>query len=134
MSHKDIKSILNMDKMVFDKIEFNRLGLKNDEKLKMEMATNIGKSEKGDRYRVSLTLKGEKQREYNFAITLTGFFSFDSDTPVDTTAQDVLIGKNAVAILLPYMRSELSLLTAQPDVDIVTLPIFNVNHMLDNEK
>ena len=42
-----------------------------------------------------------------------------------------LINKNAGAILMPYLRSELTLLTAQPDTDSVVLPIFNINKMLE---
>ena len=37
-----MKSILRLDKVVFDKIEFNRLGFKNDTELKLEIQTNIG--------------------------------------------------------------------------------------------
>ena len=43
-----------------------------------------------------------------------------------------LINKNAVAILMPYLRSELTLLTAQPDTDSVVLPPFNINKMFEN--
>ena len=48
----------------------------------------------------------------------------------DKIVQD-LINKNAVAILMPYLRSELTLLTAQPDTDSVVLPPFNINKMLE---
>lgn len=48
----------------------------------------------------------------------------------DKMLQD-LINKNAVAILMPYLRSELTLLTAQPDTDSVILPPFNINKMLE---
>ena len=40
---KEMKSILRLDKVVFDKIEFNRLGFKNDTELKLEIQTNIEK-------------------------------------------------------------------------------------------
>ena len=32
---------------------------------------------------------------------------------------------------MPYLRSELTLLTALPDTDSVVLPIFNINKMLE---
>lgn len=35
------------------------------------------------------------------------------------------------AILMPYLRSEVSLLTAQPETDCVVLPVFNINKMLE---
>lgn len=38
-----MKSILRLDKVVFDKIEFDRLGFKNDTELKLEIQTNIEK-------------------------------------------------------------------------------------------
>lgn len=44
-----------------------------------------------------------------------------------------LINKNAVAIMMPYLRSELTLLTAQPDTDSVVLPPFNINAMLESK-
>ena len=44
-----------------------------------------------------------------------------------------LVSKNTVAILMPYLRSEVSLLTAQPNTDTVVLPVFNINNMIDDE-
>ena len=43
-----------------------------------------------------------------------------------------LISKNSVAILMPYLRSEISLLTAQPETETVVLPVFNINRMMDD--
>ena len=131
MNQNEIISVLKMDKIVFDKIEFNRFGFKNENKINMELTTSIGKNEGENRYKVSLILKGNKKDEYNLSVILTGYFSFNLKSDMDITIKDTLISKNAVAILLPYMRSEVSLLTAQPDVDVVNLPIFNVNNMLE---
>ena len=82
-------------------------------------------------YRVTLMLKGEKKDEYTFEISLTGFFSFSSDEETDGELQNELISKNTVAIMMPYLRSQLSLLTAQPEVDCVILPPFNINKMME---
>lgn len=75
-------------------------------------------------------MKGTKQDEYNIDISLSGFFRVEGQVE-DKTVQD-LIKKNAVAILMPYLRSELTLLTAQPDTDSVVLPPFNINKMFGN--
>ena len=61
-------------------------------------------------------------------------FSRQEDCPKDELENqmvDALIEKNTVAILMPYLRSELTLLTAQPDTDSVVLPPFNINKMLE---
>ena len=49
-----MKSILRLDKVVFDKIEFNRLGFKNDTELKLEIQTNIGERKDKAAYKVTV--------------------------------------------------------------------------------
>ena len=126
----NFNSVLTLQKMVFDKIEFNRKGFKNTQELKFELQVQIGLGE-NDAYKVTLVLKGTKQDEYDIAISLSGFFKVEGQEQVkDQTVHD-LVSKNAVAILMPYLRSELTLLTAQPDTDSVVLPPFNINKMLE---
>ncbi len=122
-----IKSILKLQRMVFDKLEFNRKGFQNDNEIAFEIQVRIGRREEND-YKVTLVLKGDKQDEYTLEISLSGFFTIETD---DIVKAQNLINKNAVAILMPYLRSELTLLTAQPETDSVVLPPFNINKMLD---
>lgn len=128
---KNIKSILKLDKMVFDKIEFQRLGLKKDSELEFEIQSNIAQKKDTEIYKSTLTLKGKKPDEYIFEISLTGFFSVELDDELTKEIKNTLISKNTVAILMPYLRSEVSILTAQPEVDCVVLPPFNINSMMD---
>lgn len=121
---------LILQKLVFDKIEFDRKGFKNTNELKLSLQVQIGVSEDGA-YKVTLVLNGEKQEEYNILISLSGFFEIElQDGLKDEMAQE-LIKKNAVAIMMPYLRSELTLITAQPDTESVVLPPFNINKMLE---
>ena len=106
-----MKSILRLDKVVFDKIEFDRLGFKNDTELKLEIQTNIGERKDKAAYKVTVIAIGKK--------------------PDETDLKNELISKNSVAILMPYLRSEISLLTAQPETETVVLPVFNINRMMD---
>lgn len=124
----DYNSVLNLKKLVFDKIEFDRKGFKNDEKLKFELQAQIGLDEDGI-YKVTLVLNGTKKDEYNIVISVSGFFRVEGQVE-DQTANN-LITKNAVAILMPYLRSELTLLTAQPNTESVVLPPFNINTMFE---
>lgn len=127
----NFNSILTLQKMVFDRIEFNRKGFKNTNELEFELQVQIGLDE-NDTYKVTLVLNGTKQDEYDIVISLSGFFKIaEQDKLEDKIIQD-LISKNAVAILMPYLRSELTLLTAQPETDSVVLPPFNINKMFKN--
>lgn len=126
----NFNSSLTLQKMVFDRIEFDRKGFRNTEELKFELQVQIGLGE-DSMYKVTLVLSGTKQDEYNIVISLSGFFKVEGQEVLgDKMVQD-LINKNAVAILMPYLRSELTLLTAQPDTDSVVLPPFNINKMLE---
>lgn len=136
MRHKgegmgNFNSILTLQKMVFDRIEFVRKGFKNSNELKFELKVQIGLDE-NDTYKVTLVLNGTKQDEYDIAISLSGFFEVEGQEKLDDKVVQDLISKNAVAILMPYLRSELTLLTAQPDTDSIVLPPFNINKMFGN--
>ena len=127
----NFNSMLTLQKMVFDRIEFDRKGFKNTQKLKFELQVQIGLGE-NNTYKVTLVLNGTKQDEYHIVISLSGFFKIEGQEKLEDKMVQDLINKNAVAILMPYLRSELTLLTAQPDTDSVVLPPFNINKMFGN--
>lgn len=132
MQNKDgIYSALKLNKVVFDKINFNRWGFKNNEQIKLKIQPNISQKRGAEVYKVNLTLNGDKTDEYSFEISLTGFFTIEDDQNMTQELKNDLISKNAIAILMPYLRSEVSLLTAQPETDCVVLPVFNINKMLE---
>ena len=121
-------SVLTLTKMVFDKIEFERKGFKNENELKFRLQVQIGKN-RNSAYKVTLVLEGDKKEEYELQISLTGFFEIQNSDELSDSIVQALIEKNAVAILMPYLRSEVTLLTAQPETDSVVLPTFNINKL-----
>ncbi len=130
---KDIRSILTLEKLLFDKIEFQRKGFKGNQDVTFKIGVTIDKKSDENVYRVHLVLKGDKEQEYTMEIAATGYFSFDSSEALPEERKSTLINKNAVAIMMPYLRSEVSLLTAQPEVDCVVLPPFNVGKLLEQD-
>ncbi len=62
-----------------------------------------------------------------------GFFVIEDNETISEETRNKLISRNTVAILMPYLRSEVSLLTAQPGIECVVLPTFNINHMMDKQ-
>lgn len=126
-----MKSVLSMEKLVFDEITFTRSGFRNDaSNFEFEMEVSIGQDIEQDIYKVTLKLVGDKKEEYNIRISLSGFFSFSYESESKEELKKELLERNAVAIMMPYLRSQVSLITAQPDVDCVVLPPFNINNML----
>lgn len=115
---------------MFDRIEFRRLGFASEKDFEVEIESNIAQRQDTDLYRVTLILKGNKPEEYDLEISLTGYFRIEPDETISENLKNKLVTQNTVAILMPYLRSEVSLLTAQPGMDCVVLPAFNVNKML----
>ncbi len=124
------ESVLKLEKLLFDNINFKRKGFKNGNKIELKLQVQIS-HEPNDVYRIGLTFIGEKRDEYSLEIALSGYFSFEGNEEIPEDIRTNLLNKNAVAILMPYLRSQVSLLTAQPEVDCIILPPFNINKMME---
>ena len=75
---KNIESVLKLNKIVFDKIEFNRLGFKNDKELEFEIQSNISQRSETEIYKVTLVLKGKKPEEYTSTAMAAAWFFADT--------------------------------------------------------
>ncbi len=56
-------------------------------------------------------------------------FSFDSNGNI---LENPLIQRNTVAIMFPFIRSEITLLTSQPGMAPVVIPALNINKLLND--
>ena len=59
-------------------------------------------------------------------------YFFEFRTKLEQEKKDIIITKNTVAILFPYLRSQVTLMTAQPDIEPVVIPAININALLKN--
>ncbi len=125
----EYESNLILQHLVFDEIEFKRLGFKTESEVNYELEIQIGRDhDNQENYKVTLVLNGKKDKEYIFKIVLSGFFEIKNAENISD--KETLIHRNAVAIMMPYLRSEVSLLTSQPETNSIVMPIFNINKMI----
>lgn len=116
---------LELEKLVFDEMQFVRIGFEHNDEMKMSLELNIGTNDSDSlRKKVTITFNGFKDDEYNIMVKASGYFKISSE------ADEELIRNNAVAIIMPYIRSEISLLTAQPGMEPIVLPPMNIVEML----
>ncbi|MBQ7435036.1 MAG: protein-export chaperone SecB [Oscillospiraceae bacterium] len=137
------KSMLQLEKMAFEEIQFKRdtSASARDMDYDMDFTRDVGTAEDGNHFIVRLTanLRSKIPDVIKVKITLTGYFTCFCD---DERLKEKLINYNSVAILFPYIRSQISLITAQPDLTPVVLPPVNIVAMFeeteakesDNEK
>ncbi|MPM27928.1 hypothetical protein SDC9_74444 [bioreactor metagenome] len=120
-----IGSIVKITKVVFDEVSFIRKGFKNlESEPLLSIGGSVNKISDGE-YRVVLKLDVSKENEYDIAISISGFCSIDEECQ----NKDDLLQKNVTAILFPYARAELTLITSQPETDSLVLPEININEM-----
>ena len=117
--------ILNLKNLLFVELTFNRVNFKSKNDLQVEFGFSFNKREYGE-FVSSIRIIGTKKDEYNFVVRASGYFQI-SEAVEDS---DILIQQNAIAIVFPYIRSQISLLTAQPEVDPVILPPMNIAQMV----
>lgn len=84
-----------------------------------------------DGYKCSLALKMTDEEETTLLeIIVSGIFDFKSE--LNQAQKDVIITKNTMAILFPYLRAQVTLMTSQPDIQPVVIPAININALLQN--
>ena len=132
MEGKAVESVLKLDRISFENIHYSRdvnseLG-KND--FSMNFTRSIQTAEDGKKYRVSLTANmwSEVKGLLSLEITVVGFFTCECE---DESLKKTLVNDNTIAILFPYLRSQISLVTTQPDILPITLQPMNIAAMFE---
>lgn len=59
---RGIESVLHLEKIVFDTIEFKRVGFSSDKELELEIQSNVAQKEDAEVYKITLTLKGKNRK------------------------------------------------------------------------
>lgn len=125
--NQNSESIVKLHTLFFNEIDFWRSGKKI---LKSELKLNFAKSyEFDDEHKhcivhLACNLHDKDSEALKLHITITGEFTCDDP---DDSRRDTLLKKNTLAILFPYVRSQISIVTSQPGMTPIVLPPMNIN-------
>lgn len=129
-----VESVLKMEKLFFERIDFKRKIITSTPigNYKYNFTRNISTIDE-DHFVVSLqcNIKSSENDELNLCVKLTGWFECKSNNQEE---KNILIQQNALAIMFPYLRSQIILVTTQPDMLPIQLPIINITAMFKNEE
>jgi len=121
----DAKSILKMNNIYVKQFKFERKDNINvDDEPKYQIGKEIIQKEENT-FLVSLITKVSHE-SFELELAVTGEFQVD-----DMNVNEVLIYKNSISILFPYLRSELTILTSQPNMEPIVLPPININMLFE---
>lgn len=123
----DNNCVLKLNHLVFDEISFNRVNFKSESDLKFDIGFHFEQRDGGE-FIAGIRVSGEKEDEYAFVVRASGYFYLEEGVE----GRDIIAKQNAIAIVFPYVRSQISLLTAQPEVDAVVLPPMNIAQMVED--
>ena len=125
-----VQSVLKMESVVFDDLSFHREGFeKANAQTSLGVSRQVQKISDGQ-YRVTVQATAERKEVYVAKVQISGFCSIDESLE----NKDILLNSNAVAILFAYVRSQLTLLTAQPGTEPIVLPVMNIAKMLEESE
>ena len=124
MDIKDIRSNLQMKNFCFSKFSFVRDKVIKNGELNADIKKNIISI--GDHeYNVILTTTIEKD-DMNIELVAEAQFLYESE---DYSREESIINTNTVAIMFPFIRSQVTLLTSQPGMVPIILPPINTQKL-----
>lgn len=130
-----VESKLQMLGLYFSKFDFRLDGQLDSSPLKNSIVVNhSSKIDDANQVRIQIDLKLEdKQGLFELNLQTLGFFKLENPEDVSEEIAKEILEKNTVAIMLPFIRSQVSLLTTQPGMAPVLLPPIDVNAMLQDK-
>lgn len=122
MNIEKIKSELKMESFYFLECFISRNAIIENGALTMDLEKEINELDDG-KYSVKLTLIVNKEKkDLNVRVVAEGMFSMDNS---DAELVRSIMNTNAVAIMFPFIRSQVSLLTTQPGMTPIIIPPIN---------
>lgn len=127
-----IKSVLNMDKLIVNRIEFDRIDEDfTYDNLNIEVDRIVEKID-SLKFKVFLETRIKCPDEHiNVYIKVSGCFSLNQ--PWEDKTEEFPLLNNAVAIMFPFVRSQITLITSQPNMQPIVLPPININALLEKQ-
>ena len=125
-----VPASLKLENMFFSKIEYFREEDFQKTDYMIQFNREIKKSEENpQKYRVALEANiKDKNGRMELNIEIVGIFISDY-TEQDADLIKSIIQDNTTAILFPYLRSQISLVTTQPEFSPIILPPMNIAEM-----
>ncbi len=124
MDIESMKSQLRIEHFFFSKCFVERELKVTDGELRISVTKKIQQVEEGEhRYDVTLQLNLEKE-DLSIEIVANARFVFEAE---DYSKEQEIVEHNTVAIMFPYLRTQATLLTSQPGMAPVVLPLINTN-------
>jgi preprotein translocase subunit SecB len=120
------ESVLKLKTIQFTKISFERTAEIVSNSLGLTISRNIEFIDNDCIVILNVCIKAQ-DNSLNLEIVARAVFDIS-----ECKGNKTLAYKNTVAIMFPYVRSQVSLITTQPDMSPVIIPALNINALLED--
>lgn len=120
MNINQMKSNLKMENLYFPDCSIKRESDISEEEYNVDLQRSIKKIEEHI-YNVELKLSINKA-DLDLIVIASAKFTYESD---DYSMEENVVNANTVAIMFPFVRSQVSLMTTQPGMSPIVLPPIN---------
>lgn len=125
---------LQLIDLYFSKFDFVQERENNSENTEYTTSLNINYSiNQNDTSKIKIVIDTNiKTKDENICVNLqtVGIFDIDKDD-MEIEMYEQIIKGNTVAIMFPYIRSQISLITTQPGIAPIMIPPINVNALIE---
>ena len=129
MDIKKIQSDLKMEKFYFKECSITRDTVIESGPYSFDLQKDVSELTDGT-YSVVLTLRiNKEQGDMAVKVVAAATFSLEND---DAEFVNTIMNKNTIAIMFPFIRSQVSLLTTQPGMTPIILPPINTAKFKSN--
>lgn len=125
---KVVESVLKMHDLHFDSIEFKRIGVESDNPASVKFQVETSTETPGITG-IRLSAIVDKEDDYHLDVKLVAAFSFENDSGLSAQMRKDILDNNTVAVMFPYLRSQVSLMTTQPGIEPIIIPPMNIADM-----
>lgn len=132
MSKNECK--LQLLDLYFPSFEFNQQRESNDNEYSTSFNIEYAVNNVDDtKVKITInTIVKNSSDTLRLALQIVGIFKIDKND-LDSETLEHLVKTNTVAILFPYIRSQVSLLTTQPGLMPVIIPPFNITALIADQ-
>lgn len=135
------ESILRLNKILIEEVIFKRQETEiNFNDIGFNIKQSLFEGNDGSLYKVTVIseIKSLNTDELYIKVVTSGYFSFDQTEEINPETKDILLRRNTLSILFPYIRSFITTITSQTGMKPIIIPPININtlleEMLENEK
>lgn len=135
MEEQKFESVLKLERLYFENIQYKRdINLPvAPNGYEMNFTREVTESAEEDHFRVGLTANVHSQKDNSVLLTVTIIGDFICQC-ADKAFKNRLINENAIAVLFPYIRSQITLISTQPDSTPIIIPPVNIVALFRDEE